>query len=58
MMQVGRKAILLTGVGTNFVSGLAITILIHVYASPSEAVKYIIVILICIYAFAISSSWL
>ena len=41
-----------------FTTGLPIAVLTHIYNPLSEVVGYIIVVLLCLYAFGFSCSWL
>lgn len=49
---------LLLGSFVLFVTGVIIAVLTHLYESQSEVVNYTVVVFICIYAFAYTSTWL
>jgi uncharacterized membrane protein len=56
-MQAGRKTLFLIFVPTMFFLALAVAILIQL-DKKSDVVGYTVVVLICLYAFSYSASWL
>ncbi len=57
-LQLGRKPILVCSSVVSFVVLLAAAILLHLFQSRSVPVTYIVVVLICVFAFTYSGSWL
>ena len=57
-LQFGRRALFFTFTTTNIATALTVAILSQMCPSPSGVVAYAIVILMCLYAFGYSSSWL
>ena len=59
-LQVGRKAILLFCTVVDMLLGAIVGVLLHADAALmiGSVVNYIVLVLVCIYAFSYSLSWL
>ena len=57
-MQMGRKTVLVYSAAINIFLAGGVAALAHIFSGSSTVVTYVIVVLICVYAFSFSYSWL
>jgi len=56
--QVGRKTSLVCGAGVNIALAAVVGVLSHLFGDVNQLAAYFIVVLVSIYTFAYSYSWL